>query len=126
MTPQTLPPTILPRPLTRLILLAGPLTSLLAAPHLPLPHLGTDQIRTMAWSLLVLFWSPVAVSLPAILLQNARDAVLPHWRGPARTALRGVVLIPLLLRRGSPVRVEMTLSLAGWALGWVWAWPLLF
>jgi hypothetical protein len=65
-------------------------------------------------------------SLPALLTQDARDAALDHWRGPLACLARGVVLIPYLAcSPRSPIRIEIWLSLLGFAAAIVLAFALI-
>lgn len=66
-------------------------------------------------------WSPLPFSVPAVLLDDARDAALPGYRGLGRL-VRAVRLVPHMVWR-SPARVEFTASLAGFALAVAVAWP---
>lgn len=68
-------------------------------------------------------WSPLPFSLPAVLLDDARDAALPGYRGLGR-AVRAFRLVPHMVWH-SPARVEFTASLVGFALALAVAWPAL-
>jgi hypothetical protein len=102
---------------TRVLLALGPVVMMTAlwawtatsrqAPGLAIP---------MAAAILVA-WSPLFLSIPALLLQDARDAALDSWRGPLGSLARGVVLIPyLLLSPQSTIRRETAISLVGFAI----------
>jgi hypothetical protein len=71
----------------------------------------------------LLFWSPLPFSLPAVLLDDYRDEALPGYHGAARL-LRGLLLLPHLLRRG-PGRGQVAVSLAGFAAAVILALPVL-
>lgn len=72
------------------------------------------------------FWSPLFFSIPALLLQDARDAALDHWRGPVLSAIRGLVLLPYLaFSPKSPARLEARISILGFAIAVVIALPTL-
>ena len=70
-------------------------------------------------------WSPLFFSIPSLVLADARDQALPGFRGMFGALNRGLRLIPNLLSPGSPVRVEMAASLAGFFLALVVALPVL-
>ena len=61
------------------------------------------------WAAVVL-WSPLPMSVPAVLLDHDRDMALPHL---SRT-VRVVALVPWMLTR-SPARTEMRVSVVLWA-----------
>lgn len=64
----------------------------------------------------LLFWSPLPISIPAVLLERERDATLPA----APAAVRAVALVPwMLFAKSSTARAPMAASLAGLALA-VW------
>jgi len=73
----------------------------------------------------VLFmWSPMPISFPALLLQDARDAALPEMTGFVGSFWRSFLLIPYLMTaKESSVRVEMTASVLGVVVGLVYALP---
>lgn len=108
-----------------LLLVLGPaltmfaLTASLTA-HLPAMNAATPA--TYAWVALIA-WSPLPFSIPAVVLEKARDAALPGFSGLGR-ATRAVLLVPYMLTR-SPARVEFAGSLIGLALAFVVAWPVL-
>lgn len=96
------------------ILLFGPLATIVGIHDL----LGTSWLAgpMLRWALLaaLLLWSPLFFSIPALLLQDARDAALDHWRGPIGSLVRGVVLLPYLcFSKHSPCRHEAVASLLG-------------
>jgi len=102
------------RPLTSTLLTAGPAISVVAlvlaskTAWLPVSMLPT------ATAVALMAWSPFFISIPALLLQDARDAALDSWRGPVGSVLRGLVLIPYLMASPhSPIRLEILLSLIG-------------
>lgn len=88
------------------VLLAGPVITL------ELLHRYAGSIETASLeALAVLLWSPLFFSVPALLLQNERDAALPMERS---SLVRGVKLIPYLLSRNSPIRLETIVSTGMW------------
>lgn len=107
------------------VLTAGPYATVRYVEHLAAsPWLRTDQLG-LAVGVALAMWSPLFFSFPALLLQGARDAALPELRGPVGTTVRAVRLVPHLLSDASPVRVEMGLSLVGFAIGAAYAASLL-
>jgi len=76
-------------------------------------NLGTGVETASVEAAVALLWSPLFFSIPALLLQNERDAALPLERN---FLVRGIKLIPHLLARTSPVRVETAVSVASWVL----------
>jgi hypothetical protein len=101
----------------RHVLLGGPLLSMLAAGY-GLGQVGVpdEWLPLMLWTALVVAWSPLFFSVPALLLQDARDQILvgePVWR-------RAVGLLPGLLAAQSPVRHDQLLSLYGFMLAALW------
>jgi hypothetical protein len=97
-----------------LVLLGGPALSVLAARSgLESVGVGVEWAGWMLATMLVVAWSPLFCSVPALLLQDARDEVLPGapvWR-------RAVGMLPALLERHSPVRTDQLLALYGFAGG---------
>ena len=62
----------------------------------------------------LVLWSPLPLSIPALLLQDSRDAALDHYRGLLGSLVRGSRLVPyLMIDAHSPVRAEMTCSVLG-------------
>ena len=106
------------------ILALGPVTTVLLLPTsvqgFALPG-ETPLIMLVALAL----WSPMFFSIPALVLADARDGALPQYRGALGSFVRGLILVPYLMRRTSPVRVEMVASVIGFALAVVVALPLL-
>lgn len=73
---------------------------------------GTDIVPLSYWLwAAVLAWSPLPLSLPAVLLERDRDAALPGYRGFGRVvrALR----FPVHMLTVSPARVQFAASLLG-------------
>lgn len=87
-------------------LLAGPVVTLELL-HRYVGGIETASLETLA----VLLWSPLFFSVPALLLQNERDAALPSERN---SLVRGVKLLPYLLGRNSPIRLETIVSTGMW------------
>lgn len=98
-------------------LFAGPLITV----NLLLRGIGNGTLTAvtplMYLGAALLFWSPLPFSVPAVLLDNYRDAALTQLRGVLGWPVRAVALIPhLMLAPSSPIRVEMTAAVAGWVL----------
>ena len=105
------------------VLAGGPVLTV----HLLLAAAARGSLALPVWMYLataLLFWSPLPFSIPAVLLDNYRDAYLPGARGPARL-VRAVLLPGWLLSRASGVRVEFAASLAGFAVAGFVAAPAL-
>lgn len=103
-----------------LLFLLGPVATLIGIAKL-YPGTAFDGVTPLSWllvSALLIFWSPLPITVPAILLGDARDATLPHYRG-FRRIQRSVLLIPHMLVH-SPARVELLCSLVGFVAG-CWA-----
>ena len=120
-TPQG---TMFRRPVTVALVLFGPAVTVafllrwVGSSWLSAPELPVVLVVALA------FWSPLFLSVPALLLQDARDAALDHWRGPVLSLARGVVLVPyLLFAPSSPARLEVAASLAGFATALALALP---
>jgi hypothetical protein len=98
---------------TRALLAIGPtLTTLLVWMFLP-----TQATLHIAMIAVLVAWSPLFISIPALLVQDARDAALPNLGGPIGSLVRGAALIPyMLIPHKSPARLEIGISLAGLAL----------
>jgi hypothetical protein len=74
----------------------------------------------------LLAWSPLPLSLPAVLLANHRDAALHGMRGVVGRCVRAALLVPYLLTHPhSEVKVETAASLAGFITACWWAAPVL-
>jgi hypothetical protein len=99
---------------TLLVLLAGPTLSVAAiqagAANGTWP---TEWAFTLAVTVLVVAWSPLFCSVPALLLQDHRDRILPD----ATRIERAVRILPALLAPDSPARTPQLTALAGLALG---------
>lgn len=99
------------------------LAALAAGPFLTLGLLQavTRSTHPGEWPVIVLVtalaWSPLFFSIPALLLQNERDAFAPEATGPVSSLVRAVRLIPhLALSVASPVRLEMAVSILAWGV----------
>jgi hypothetical protein len=96
------------------VLLLGPALSVIAGDAgLARIGVGDEWATLMLATMLVMAWSPLFFSVPALLLQDARDETLvgaTRWR-------RTVGLLPALLAQGSPVRREQLWALYGFAAG---------
>lgn len=102
------------RALRLVLLLVGPIVSLAFA-----ARLGGGIERASIHTAVMLLWSPLFFSVPALLLQNERDAALPRERN---SLVRGAKLVPYLLSTRSPVRAEMLVSTGAWLLLVVATW----
>lgn len=71
-----------------------------------------SSMMSLAIVAIIIFWSPLFFSIPAFLMQDARDATLTGLRGIRRLE-RAFRLTPELLSRRSSVRLEMWLSILG-------------
>lgn len=86
------------------VILLGPVVTLIFA--------GRTGVETASVETAVmLLWSPLFFSIPALMLQNERDAALPLERN---FLVRGIKLIPYLLSKNSPVRTESIISTVMW------------
>jgi hypothetical protein len=94
------------RALRLAVLSAGPFVTLAFVPRIGLT-VETSSIETV----LMLLWSPLFFSIPALLLQNERDRALPDERN---AFVRGIKLLPYLLSARSTIRTEMLVSIATW------------
>lgn len=114
-------------PIGRAVLAVGPAATVAGLLHFQShPYLAVMPITTLLVVALA-FWSPMPLSIPALMLGDARDWALPGYRGLFGRMARGVVLLPYLLTApNSPVRTEVALSLAGFAAGLLLAAPTLF
>lgn len=118
---------LLPRPAALFVLGAGPGLSvaLLVRGAESFPFAG---MLSTALVLALAAWSPLFFSIPALLLQDARDRALnwwgPWWARPAVHLARGLALVPYLsCSPRSRVRPEMVVSLVGLAAGAFLAGP---
>lgn len=103
------------RPAALLVLLIGPLLSVMALQAwFAVPGTSLHAAPLSMYLLVaVLVWSPLPFSLPAVLLERARDEALPGYRGLGRLR-RAALLVPHMLTRSS-ARVEFAASLVGFA-----------
>ena len=113
----SMPGSLLPRSFTVLLVLVGPLASVLwlmsQAGHSWLPN---DALGPVLLGVLFV-WSPMPISIPALIMQDARDAALPQYRGLAASFVRGFLVIPyLMVNKASSIRPEMAASVLGFAL----------
>ncbi len=100
------------------VLLFGPLFSIAGLAHMVGSSWLLPSEVTAAAVAILAMWSPLLFSIPALLMQDVRDATLDNWRSPAASLARGVVLLPYLcLARRSPARLEAIASLVGFAAG---------
>lgn len=109
-------------------LAAGPIVTVLATAHLLAGTSLAGYTSLALWVILLLVWSPLFCSIPALMMQDARDQTLSHLGGRGLhpgNLVRGILLIPALLRRGSSVRAETAISLVGWIGAIIVAAPIL-
>lgn len=96
------------------LLLVGPSVSVMLVRALATEGLMPEAwVGTVAATMLALVWSPLFCSIPALMMQDVRDEILPGERRITRAAL----LVPALLAPESPVRAQQKLSLYGLAAG---------
>jgi hypothetical protein len=117
------------RPLVAGVLALGPVATVVA---LLVAHssqagqagtlLGAAPMSTYL-TVALLAWSPLPFSVPAVLMDSARDAALPGFSGSGRL-VRGLALVPYMVFRG-PARTEMAASLLGFLAAAAVAAPLL-
>jgi hypothetical protein len=99
-------------PIRATVLLAGPaLTWSLTTVLLGSARPGELEL---AAAVVVLLWSPLFFSVPALMMQRERDRALPAGGGPIASLRRGLLLPQALLR--GPAAPEFAVSIAGWAL----------
>jgi len=115
-TTTAMPGSLMGRTLTTLLVAVGPSLSVsFAIAKAGAAWLPSQALAPVLWAILVM-WSPMPLSFPALLLQDARDAALPQYRGFIGSAIRATKLIGYLVTsKHSSVRVEMTASLIGFA-----------
>jgi len=77
------------------------------------PRIGSGIEVASIETALMLLWSPLFFSIPALMLQNDRDRALP---GERNAFVRGIKLLPHLLSVGSAIRSEMLVSTATWVV----------
>ena len=83
-----------------------------------------ETMTPMALIVALVFWSPLPFSIPALILQDARDAALDEASGVLGWARRTVMLIPwLATATASGARLAAILSIAGFAAGVATAIP---
>jgi hypothetical protein len=88
------------------VILLGPVVTLAFA-----GRIGTGVETASIETAVMLLWSPLFFSIPALMLQNERDAALPLERN---FLVRGIKLLPYLLSKQSPVRAESIVSTVMW------------
>jgi hypothetical protein len=70
------------------------------------------EVLPYALAALLLAWSPLPVSIPAVVLGDSRDSFEPGGRGLGR----GLRMVGNLSSASSPVRAEFLASLVGFAV----------
>ena len=88
------------------VLFLGPVVSLVLA-----SRIGSGVEKPSIETAVMLLWSPLFFSVPALLMQKERDAAFPL---EGNFLLRGMRLVPYLVSRWSPVRVESIISITMW------------
>lgn len=108
---------------TALLLAFGPVASMVTLVSLYSPtHEVLGSAPLWMWVVLVLVaWSPLPFSIPAVVLEKDRDEAMPDMRGLGRV-LRAVLLIPYMVTV-SPARGVFIASLLGWVLAGAAALP---
>jgi hypothetical protein len=106
------------------LLAVGPVVSVLGAPVL-LKNFTLPGEAPLVTLVVVALWSPLFFSIPALVLADARDRALPQYNGVFGSLIRGVLLIPSMMRSQSPVKTEMRASIAGFAAAVLVAAPVL-
>lgn len=96
------------------VLLLGPVVAMALA-----ARIGSGVETASIETALMLLWSPLFFSIPALLLQHDRDAALPLERN---FLVRGVKLLPYLLSKQSPIRAESIVSTVMWLWMLVATW----
>jgi hypothetical protein len=115
--PLTVGPTAsLPRPVAVSLLALGPALSVWFVAFHRFDWF-TPQSFTVAMATVLLFWSPLPFSVPALVLQDARDAALPEQRWVDRLVRPFRLLGFLAVSPESSVRTEMVASLLGLVAG---------
>lgn len=110
MTDTTFP---LRKALTGLLLLLTPAATILAMRHTAGGMLLAPDTVAYATLAVLVLWSPLPISLPAVLLGDARDGFRPGAYGVRRS----LALYPYLLGPTSPVRVEAWAHVIGFLAG---------
>lgn len=106
------------RALRLIVLLCGPFMTLAAA-RAATGAYGPSELASVE-TVVMLLWSPLFFSIPALLLQNHRDRALPTCSLLSRWAR----LLPYLLRNPqSQVRPETLIGLVTWVLLLALTWP---
>lgn len=113
--------TLLPSGATIAVVAIGPLLSVLLVVNSLAPHLGGGELPLALFAVL-LFWSPFFFSIPAFLMQDGRDQLLPEMNGGG-SVLRAFLLIPAMLQKASGIQREAIASLVGLGLGVLVALP---
>lgn len=71
---------------------------------------------------MLLIWSPLFFSIPALILQEGRDNLLTNLSKFPLNIVRGIVLIPAsILSKNSSIKLLSAFALAGWIFGIVLA-----
>jgi len=99
--------------LTGLLLLIAPAATILAMRHTTGGMLFATDTVAYATLAVLLLWSPLPISLPAVLLGDARDGFRPGAYG----VRRALALYPYLLGPTSPVRIESWAHVVGFLAG---------
>ena len=109
---------LIPRFLSAPLFLVGPVLSIIALKYFGGGHfLPGVAVGPACWSALMV-WSPSPISIPALVMQDVRDAYAPQMHGIVGTIKRGVLITFWLAGKDSPVRVEMQAA-RGWLPSWM-------
>lgn len=116
-TEPATPAALVTRPAMAALLVVGPTATVIAVAALTSDPNSTHFGAGPTWMYLVVAlvaWSPLPFSLPAVLLERARDEALPGFRGLGRV-VRAVRFLPHMVHL-SPARAEFRASLSGFAV----------
>ena len=95
------------------VLLVGPLFSMyVVAAQAGGTYIPSDATGFVLAAIL-LFWSPMPFSVPALIMSTARDTYLPK----EGVLTRAIGLLPYLHRHSMDVRAQLWASLSGFLLG---------
>lgn len=106
---------LLPTNVSVTLFAAGPALSVWMVMNYLNTHLLAGEAPFAAIAVL-LFWSPFFFSIPAMVLQDARDSILPEMRG-LNSVKRAFLLPAEMLKSSNGIRKETLASYIGLALG---------
>jgi len=96
-------------------LFLAPLLSVLSYTHYLHRFINIHEYN-IALIVILLAWSPLYFSVPAILMQDVRDETLPEMVGVLGNFTRGFLLLPAILIRRDNYAIEMLASLLGFLI----------